>query len=237
MESIFYTILFIGAVSFGVYLVQQHVSKQEEALRREQQLASQREYDNRKIKEQRARAAMQARRNSASGLNVEVSLEHNPEPYWSYNNSVYFDQMEETYRLAALSRIGIDPTPAKLKARRTELRKLYREAIAAGDEAKEIEALNGLYQYALLVVYCYGPFDNNGSVIGWQYGEAIKALWKNDVEKVFSILEYKKDGRIKDCKCLSETDWKHFEKRWGQINGEVDLRNLFGSYPGLTQVR
>lgn len=142
-------------------------------------------------------------------------------------------QIVEEYKTAAMRRLDMDPTPASLNAKRLELRKKYRDAVEEGDVNKETEALSELYRYGLLVVYCYGGYEGGKSVLGWQYDNALNGLWSNDVEHIFSMIEYKKDGRIKGCRFLSERDWQHFEKRWGKVNGEVDLKNLVGDYPGL----
>lgn len=164
----------------------------------------------------------------------------NPEPKnrgLIIDNPEIADMLERQHKEKRCTQIlsdrGVDLTPAALKKRRTEYRKMYREAVAAGDEEKEIEALNGLYQYGLLVVYCYGEFDNSSGVVGWEYEQAVIGFCDENPEPVLASLEYAKDGRIVDCICLSETDWKHFEKRWGKVDGEVDLRNLFSSYPGM----
>lgn len=231
-------IVVAGLVAFYLFK-----SEAEQEVRNSIASNNEREQEQKRLQEQQR--MISARKSGApaspsgrgSGLHVDVRVEENPEPWWSHDNAVYVDhmknQIEETYRMAALSRMGMDPTPSKLMRKRTDLRRMYREAVAAGDEEREIEALEGLYRYALLVVYCYGSDENKASVQGWQYDAAAKALWSNDVEKIFSAVEYRKDGRIKDCRCLSETDWKHFEKRWGKVDGEVDMKNLVGTYPGL----
>lgn len=63
--------------------------------------------------------------------------------------------------------------------------------------------------------FCYGSDDNSKGVIGLVYDKVVRKVYEDmDGFRRLSQCSYAKDGKIKDCRCLSEIDWKHFEDLW-----------------------
>lgn len=129
-----------------------------------------------------------------------------------------------------------DPIPASFKDKRKECRDRYIQGKKDNDTGAMQGSLMDLYLLGLIYVYCYGSRDGNKGVIGWEYNNAIIALYNSpDIIKYFKEFSYKDNGQIWGCKFISSQDWGRFESVWG-LRGEMfDLRDVLDDFPGKTK--
>lgn len=141
---------------------------------------------------------------------------------------------KEMERLERETEQKFSTLPADFSNKRKLYRAMYREGSSTGELSKMENALTGLYSLALFYVFCYGSGSGNKGVLG---GDAMRAnayLYKKpktvDYLKQFT---YKENGKITGCRFLSDLDWKHFVKLWGENEKSLDIRSLFQKFPGL----